>query len=155
MTIQNPAIIPPRVDFLDPRTGKISREWFLFLINNYDLVNPANGTIADAFTQLAFTNDNTSDIADLQWQIDHLDLGGDPLVMTNGEIEAVSKRVTGVQTEMAFMPSSPKPFPTWWQQRNTIYSGEVMSIDSGYQIMFSLNLTNNGSINNSGILAVI
>lgn len=28
----NPKIIPPRVDFLDERTGKVSREWFKWLL---------------------------------------------------------------------------------------------------------------------------
>lgn len=186
MTIQNPAIIPPRVDFLDPRTGKISREWYLYLVNLIDLVNPENGTIADALTELAFTADNTSQVADLQYQIDHLDLGGDPLAMTNGEVTAVSERVTALQTDVAFTPSrqvpestldgafipsspepqtasldgaftpsTPKPFPIWWQQRDEIYSGELMTIDSGHQIIFSTNLTNGGSIVNNGTLAVL
>lgn len=187
MTIQNPQIIPPRVDLIDPRTGKIAREWYLYLVNIIDLVNPENGTISDALTQLAFTADNTSEVADLQYQIDHLDLGGDPLAMTNGEVAEVGRRLSGVQTDTAFavsqpaqqpapleisfipsspepvpsvmdgafVPSSPKPFPVWWQQRDVIYSGELMTIDSGHQIVFSTNLTNNGSINNSGTLAVI
>lgn len=36
-------IIPPRVDFIDPRTGKIAREWFLFLLGLRQDTN-GNGT---------------------------------------------------------------------------------------------------------------
>ena len=31
-------IIPPRVAFVDPRTGMISREWFRFLLNQFNRV---------------------------------------------------------------------------------------------------------------------
>ena len=36
-------IVEPRVDFIDPRTGKISREWYLFLQGLYFRAGGANG----------------------------------------------------------------------------------------------------------------
>ena len=40
----------PRVDFIDPRTGQISREWYLFLLNLYRLVG--GGANSDSITDL-------------------------------------------------------------------------------------------------------
>ena len=39
--------IEPRVDFLDPRTGKISRQWYLFLQGIYSRVGGAGGFSTD------------------------------------------------------------------------------------------------------------
>lgn len=75
MTIQNPAIIPPRVDLIDPRTGKIAREWYLYLVNLIDLVNPYGPSTDDLAVQVAFSNDNTSEVAELAKEIANLDLG--------------------------------------------------------------------------------
>jgi hypothetical protein len=38
-------ITAPRVDFLDARTGKISREWYMFLYNLYTVVGSGTGII--------------------------------------------------------------------------------------------------------------
>ena len=38
-------ITAPRVDFLDPRTGKISREWYMFLYNLYTIVGSGTGVV--------------------------------------------------------------------------------------------------------------
>jgi hypothetical protein len=38
-------ITAPRVDFLDARTGKISREWYMFLYNLYTVVGSGTGVI--------------------------------------------------------------------------------------------------------------
>ena len=38
-------ITAPRVDFLDPRTGKISREWYMFLYNLYTVVGSGTGVV--------------------------------------------------------------------------------------------------------------
>jgi hypothetical protein len=38
-------ITAPRVDFLDERTGKISREWYMFLYNLYTIVGAGTGII--------------------------------------------------------------------------------------------------------------
>lgn len=43
-------ITPPRVDFLDPRTGKISREWYMFLLSLFNLTG--GGTTIDGILQL-------------------------------------------------------------------------------------------------------
>jgi hypothetical protein len=39
-------ITAPRVDFLDPRTGKISREWYMFLYNLYTITGAGTGVTA-------------------------------------------------------------------------------------------------------------
>jgi hypothetical protein len=38
-------ITAPRVDFLDQRTGKISREWYMFLYNLYTVVGSGTGVV--------------------------------------------------------------------------------------------------------------
>lgn len=96
MTVQ---IIPPRSDFLDAN-GKIRREWYLFLLGLTQAVG--GGTFDDLSVEAAFTADNTSQVADLQWQIDHLDLEESPFYQGNSDIAAVSGRVTAVEVQNAF-----------------------------------------------------
>jgi hypothetical protein len=48
MNITN--IPAPRVDFVDPRTGLMSREWYLFFLNLFNLVGA--GTNAMSLTDL-------------------------------------------------------------------------------------------------------
>ena len=72
---QNITQIPaPRVPFLDERTGLVSREWFRFLNNQYQLTG--GGTTATTLADLEVTPSlaaNTEDeIAVLQSQIDGL-----------------------------------------------------------------------------------
>jgi len=37
-------ITPPRVAFLDPRTGAVSREWYLFFLSLFDLTGGGQST---------------------------------------------------------------------------------------------------------------
>lgn len=47
MTTQNIANIPaPRVDFIDPRTGLMSREWYRFLFNLFTLTGSGTNNIS-------------------------------------------------------------------------------------------------------------
>lgn len=39
-------ITPPRVAFLDPRTGAVSREWYLFFLSLYDLTGGGTSTVS-------------------------------------------------------------------------------------------------------------
>lgn len=43
MGVQNNQITAPRVDFLDSNTGKISREWYMFLYNIYNITGAGSG----------------------------------------------------------------------------------------------------------------
>ena len=43
MTAANNQITAPRVDFLDQNTGKISREWYMFLYNLYTITGSGSG----------------------------------------------------------------------------------------------------------------
>jgi hypothetical protein len=38
-------ITPPRVDFLDPRTGKVSREWYMFFLSLFKLTGGGGNNI--------------------------------------------------------------------------------------------------------------
>lgn len=46
-------IIPPRVQFVDPRTGMISREWYRFLLNLFDRTGGPNPDTTDSLLALA------------------------------------------------------------------------------------------------------
>lgn len=94
-------IIPPRQDFIDPRTGKISREWYLFLLGLLDAVGGAgsNTTLADLALEQAFEISNTSEIAELQAEIDALGSndGLDTAFSTTGTVRYVNATApTGV-----------------------------------------------------------
>lgn len=43
MTARNNQITAPRVDFLDENTGKISREWYMYLYNLYTITGSGSG----------------------------------------------------------------------------------------------------------------
>lgn len=43
-------ITPPRVEFLDPRTGRISREWYMFFLSLFNLTG--SGTTVDGILEL-------------------------------------------------------------------------------------------------------
>ena len=43
MGVYNNQITAPRVDFLDSNTGKISREWYMFLYNIYNITGAGSG----------------------------------------------------------------------------------------------------------------
>jgi len=82
MTIKNPALIPPRCDFFDQRTGKIAREWYLYLLNLGNLTIDA-GNANDLAVEVAFNNDNTSQVSELTKIIDRLDVdNSDPFAVT-------------------------------------------------------------------------
>ena len=49
-------IVPPRVDFLDPRTGKISREWYRFLLGQFILTGSGSSDLTLVDLQLAPPN---------------------------------------------------------------------------------------------------
>ena len=46
MAAANNKITAPRVDFLDQNTGKISREWYMFLYNLYTITGSGSGITA-------------------------------------------------------------------------------------------------------------
>lgn len=43
----NVPITPPRVDFLDPRTGAVSREWYMFFYSLFQLTGGSNVSLDD------------------------------------------------------------------------------------------------------------
>ena len=43
----NVPITPPRVAFIDPRTGNVSREWYMFFLSLFQLTGGSNVTLDD------------------------------------------------------------------------------------------------------------
>ena len=109
MTIQSPYLPGANVAFLDAR-GFISRPWYLFLQNQFNLTDPnTNIGVNDLAVQVAFDNDNTSQVADLQAQIDKLDLSGNPFeIASNATADTAMRRLDGVDVMLDFVPSSPQ-----------------------------------------------
>lgn len=74
----------PRVDFLDPRTGKVSREWYLFLLNLYTLTG--GGT-------------NSNSLSDLQQAPQNS--------VTSEEFLAALERISGLEESPSSVPTAP------------------------------------------------
>lgn len=53
--------IPPRVQLVDPRTGMISREWYLFLQGVFNRVGGANGASTTDITASLFEDAGSSE----------------------------------------------------------------------------------------------
>lgn len=94
----NPANItnipPPRVDFIDQRTGLISKEWYRFLLNQFKLTG--NGTNETSLTDLQVgppQYDLTGQVAKLE---DTSQLGTSSIVALDQLYEAV-KRVEALE----------------------------------------------------------
>jgi len=68
-------LVAPRVDFLDPRTGKISREWFSFFRILFDRVGGNSGTnLEDLINQLNQVSELQSTIAELTKRVQALEI---------------------------------------------------------------------------------
>jgi len=63
-------IIAPRVEFLDPRTGRISREWYRFF---QTLFNRAGGATGTNLEDLIVQFDQSGRVAELQARVDELE----------------------------------------------------------------------------------
>ena len=101
MTIANPRIPGYREAFIDPRTGGVSRSWYLFLENLITLVDPSVvPSTDDLAVEQAFDGDNTSQVSELQKQIARL--GGqetDDIWAVTGTVRYVNATApTGVLT---------------------------------------------------------
>lgn len=58
--------VPPRVAFVDPRTGYITREWYLFL---QGLFNRVGGSTGDSTTELALAAFDDAGTEELEAQL--------------------------------------------------------------------------------------
>lgn len=54
--------VPPRVAFVDPRTGFITREWYLFLQGLFNRVGGATGDSTDVLAMAAFDDSGTEEL---------------------------------------------------------------------------------------------
>ena len=101
MTIANPRIPGYREAFIDPRTGMVSRSWYLFLENLITLVDPnVVPSTDDLAVEQAFDADNTSQVSELQKEIDRLGgEGTDDVWSVTGTVRYVNATApTGVLT---------------------------------------------------------
>lgn len=101
MTIANPRIPASREEFIDPRTGMVSRSWYLFLQNLITLVDPNVVPSADDLAvDQAFDSDNTSQVSEIQKEIERLrGREGEDIWSVTGTVRYVNATApTGVLT---------------------------------------------------------
>ena len=84
-------IVPPRVDFLDPRTGKISREWYRFLLGQFILTGSGSSDLT--LVDLQVSPSNQVDIQMLSRQFEELQSGPSD----RSEIQGLSQRLQDLQ----------------------------------------------------------
>lgn len=110
----NVPITPPRVAFIDSRTGTVSREWYMFFLSLFSLtsgssvslddlqkappavtIDEINNAIATATTNLAPSQDGLiAQVAELQKQVEAL--AQQPTGMVN-QVAELQKQVEGLQ----------------------------------------------------------
>jgi hypothetical protein len=101
VTIANPQIPASREAFIDPRTGMVSRSWYLFLQNLITLVDPNVVPSADDLAvDQAFDSDNTSQVSEIQKEIELLrGREGEDIWAVTGTVRYVNATApTGVLT---------------------------------------------------------
>ena len=62
-------ITPPRVPLLDDRTGLVSREWYRFFVNLFNLTGGGQNTSSLSDLQVGPSNVSSADMAELQSEI--------------------------------------------------------------------------------------
>lgn len=87
-------IPPPRVDFIDPRTGLIAREWYRFLFNQFKLTG--SGTNETSLTDLQVGPPNYDLTGQVAQVSDNTQLAANPNITADQLYEAL-KRVEGLE----------------------------------------------------------
>ena len=87
-------IPPPRVDFIDPRTGLIAREWYRFLFNQFKLTG--SGTNETSLTDLQVGPPNYDLTGQVAQASDNNQLAANPNITAEQLYEAL-KRLEGLE----------------------------------------------------------
>lgn len=77
------AIVPPRVAFLDPRTGDISRQWYLLILAIVNRLGGVAGLSNDDLAQGTLTGNTTTNLESLLQQINDA-LNSEPVSASYG-----------------------------------------------------------------------
>lgn len=62
--------VPPRVAFVDPRTGMITREWYLFLQGVFNRIGGANGASSSDIVSSLFEDAGNSEINAMLFELE-------------------------------------------------------------------------------------
>lgn len=137
----NVPITPPRVAFIDPRTGNVSREWYMFFLSLFQsqggssvslddvqkgppalTVDEINDVVAKASENLRPSTESVVEqIAELRKQIDALELQVRPELGTLSAIQ--QDNVPWLQFD-----TTPDGYPTGPQANGTVYWDDADSI---------------------------
>ena len=110
----NVPITPPRVAFIDPRTGVVSREWYSFFLSLFQLTSGSSQSLGDLQKTPPAPVDAMAQIAELKKQIQSL------------EIQARSELGTLSQLQQDNVPwlrfdTTPSGTPTGTNAHGTLY----------------------------------
>lgn len=111
-------IPPPRVDFIDQRTGLISKEWYRFLFNQFKLTG--SGTNETSLTDLQVGPPNYDLTGQIAQSIDNAQLSADSNVTAEQLYEAL-KRVEALEES----PSNNDQFYEWLKRVEALEEAPV------------------------------
>ena len=125
MPSQTTLITPPRVEFIDPRSGFVSREWYQFFLTLFRLTGSGQNTtsledlqVGPSFQNLFPAEDNVLPLAstELQAQISAL----------QSELEA-----------LALVPPNPEPVSLHYASFHDTTTQNAAAINTAYAITFN------------------
>ena len=97
--------VPPRVAFVDPRTGMITREWYLFLQGVFARIGGANGSSSTDIAASLFEDAGSSETNAMLFELEQA-TGQHPVQIayavdnTTAELSALQDRVSELVKEL-------------------------------------------------------
>lgn len=78
----------PRVDFIDPRTGLMSREWYRFFLSLFELTGSGSNPVSLTDFQVGPPNVSIEDVL-----ATHSNFQTDPLAASNDDVAVTNQRI--------------------------------------------------------------
>lgn len=104
----NVPITPPRVAFLDPRTGNISREWYIFFLSLFQLTSGSSVSLDDLQKGSSSTDLLLAQIAELEKQVQELSV--------QSETDSLLAQIAELQKQVQDLSLQPATVPVEVQQ---------------------------------------
>jgi hypothetical protein len=94
--------VPPRVAMVDPRTGLITREWYLFLQGLFYRVGGSNGPSTPDISNSLFEDAGSGETNSMLFALEQ-DYGQRPLPETARSIEDLTAEVSSLREQLAVL----------------------------------------------------